>query len=148
MENGAAVPLPSAPWPGNVRTMSDSKRSSDPTQRFRELLNEWERGFDSLANRFMGTDEFSRTMNQFQNMQLGAQKAFAEVMAKQLAALNLPSREDVLRVGEAVHALENRLARLETRLGEIGDSMGAPPPRPRAGPPRTRRPPDSGSRQP
>ena len=121
--------------------MSDDKRSSDPTQRFRELLTEWERGFDALANRFMGTDEFSRTMNQFQNVQLGAQKAFAEAMAKQLAALNLPSREDVLRVGEAVQALETRLARLESRLGEIGESVGAQP-KPRPGPPRTRRPPE------
>lgn len=123
--------------------MSDDKRSTDPTQRFREMLTEWERGFDALANRFMGTDEFSRTMNQFQNVQLGAQKAFAEAMAKQLAALNLPSREDVLRVGEAVQALETRLARLESRLGEIGESVGAKP-QPRPGPPRTRRPPESG----
>lgn len=128
--------------------MSDGKPSSDPTQRFRELITEWERGFDALANKFMGSDEFSRTMNQFQSLQLGAQKAFAEAMAKQLATLNLPSREDVLRLGEAVHEVDRRLARLESSLADIAGAVGAAPPRERPGPKRTRRPPGDAARQP
>ena len=124
--------------------MSDKPTSNDPMERFRELVTEWERGFDALANRFMGTDEFSRTMNQFQNMQLSMQKAFSEVMAKNLAALNVPSREDVLRVGQAVHEVDMRLARMEQRLDEVSRAVGvnAPPP-PRTRPPRTRRPPSA-----
>jgi BMFP domain-containing protein YqiC len=122
-------------------TVAQGNRSSDPTQRFRELITEWERGFDALANKFMGSDEFSRAMNQFQNLQLGAQKAFADTMARQLAALNLPSREDVLRVGEAVHELDRRVARLEARLDEIAEATGAVRAAERPGPRRTRRPP-------
>ena len=122
--------------------MSEKATSNDPLVRFRELVTEWERGFDALANRFMGTDEFSRTMNQFQNMQLSMQKAFLELMAKNLAALNLPSREDVLRVGEAVHEVDMRLARIEQRLDEVARAVGvASPPPPRKRPARTRRPP-------
>jgi hypothetical protein len=114
-------------------------------ERFRELVTEWERGFDALANRFMGTDEFSRAMNQLQNMQLGMQKAFTEAMAKHLASLNLPSRDDVLRVGQAVHEVDMRLARLEQKLDEVARAAGVPPPAPpRQGPPRTRRPPGAG----
>ena len=123
--------------------MSERSKSNDPAERFRELVTEWERGFDALANRFMGTDEFSRTMNQFQNIQLGLQKAFAEAMAKQLAALNLPSREDVLRVGECVHELEMRLSKMELRLEEIARQVGAAEAPRRKGPPRTKRPPAS-----
>lgn len=122
--------------------MTDSAQSNDPLERFRALVTEWERGLDSLANRVMGTDEFSRAMNQFQSMQLGMQKAFAEVMARNLAHLNLPSREDVLRVGQAVHEVDMRLARMEQRLEEVARAAGVESAASRRpGPPRTRRPP-------
>jgi hypothetical protein len=120
--------------------VSERPRPADPGERFRELVTEWERSFDALANRFMGTDEFSRALNQLQNLQLSMQKAFSEVMGKQLAAMNLPSRDDIVRVGEAVHELENRLARVEQRLDEIASATGVTPVR-RPGPPRTKRPP-------
>ncbi|MFU8815460.1 MAG: poly(R)-hydroxyalkanoic acid synthase subunit PhaE [Pseudomonadales bacterium] len=123
--------------------MSEQSKSADSAERFREFVTEWERGFDALANRFMGTDEFSRAMNQFQNMQLTLQKGFAEVMAKQLAAVNLPSREDVLRVGEAVHELDMRVARMERKLEEIALAVGVEPERRKQGPPRTKRPPSA-----
>lgn len=125
--------------------MSDRQSSNDPMERFRELVTEWERGFDALANRFMGTDEFSRAMNQFQNMQLTMQKAFAEAMAKNLAQLNVPSRDDVLRIGEAVHEVDMRLARMEQRLDELATASGVATQRPRKGPPRTKRPPKAGA---
>lgn len=121
-----------------------SERSSaDPMERFRELVTEWERGFDALANRFMGTDEFSRTMNQFQNLQLSLQKAFAENMARHLANVNLPSRDDVLRLGQAVHEVDMRLARMEQRLDEVAGAVGVNESRPRKGPPRTKQPPSA-----
>ncbi len=121
--------------------MSQQSRSSDPMEKFRELVTEWERGFDALANRVMGTDEFSRTMNQFQNLQLTMQKAFAEAMGKHLANLNLPSRDDVLRVGEAVHEVDMRLARMELKLDELARAAGVEPSKPKKGPPRTKQPP-------
>ena len=114
-------------------------------ERFRELVTEWERGFDALANRFMGTDEFSRAMNQFQNLQLTMQKAFAEAMGKNLAQLNLPSRDDVLRIGEAVHEVDMRLARMEQQLEELATTWGVGSQRTRKGPPRTKRPPSAGA---
>lgn len=123
--------------------MSDRQPPNDPMERFRELVTEWERGFDALANRFMGTDEFSRTMNQFQNAQLSMQKTFADAMARSLANVNLPSRDDVLRLGETVHEMDMRLARMEQRLEELAQAAGVAAPRPRKGPPRTRKPPSA-----
>ncbi len=110
----------------------------DPADAFRKLVTEWERGFDKLANRFMGTDEFSRSMNQMQSMQMSMQKAFNERMANQLSAFNLPSRDDVLRLGENVRAVEDRVARIEEMLITLtGAGSGAKP----KGPPRTKLPP-------
>ena len=70
----------------------------DPAEAFRNLITEWERGFDAMANRIMGTDEFSRSMNQLQDIQLSMQKRFNEAMAQQLSTLNIPSRDDILRL--------------------------------------------------
>jgi hypothetical protein len=119
-----------------------TQKEPDPVATFRNLITEWERGFDSLANRLMGTEEFSRSMNQFQNMQMGMQKAFNEAMASQLSAFNLPSRDDVLRIGENLRALDQRVARVEELLINIasGGKTGAKKARKsKKGPPRTRK---------
>lgn len=121
--------------------MSERPQTTDPMEKFRELVTEWERGFDTLANRIMGTDEFSKTMNQLQSLQLTMQKAFAEAMAKHLANVNLPSRDDVLRVGQAVHDVDMRLARMELKLEEVARAAGVESSKPKKGPPRTRQPP-------
>ena len=121
-----------------------TEKEPDPVANFRNLITEWERGFDSLANRLMGTEEFSRSMNQFQNMQMSMQKAFNDAMASQLSAFNMPSRDDVLRIGENLRALEQRLARVEELLinSLAGEKSGAKKARKnKKGPPRTRKPP-------
>ncbi len=115
-----------------------TQNKTDPADAFRNLVTEWERGFDKLANRFMGTDEFSRSMNQMQSMQLSMQKAFSESMANQLSAFNLPSRDDVLRLGESVRAVEARVAHIEEMLVTLTGAGSATKSK---GPPRTKRPP-------
>jgi hypothetical protein len=123
---------------------SKSKKAPDPAETFRNLVTEWERGFDAMANKFMGTEEFSRSMNQLQDLQLSMQKRFNEAMAEQLSHFNIPSRDDILRLGEAVHALDKRVARVEAMLAKQakkkkkkGDSPAA------GGPPRTKQPPSA-----
>ena len=93
-------------------------KQTDPTEAFRNLVSEWERGFDSMANKIMGTDEFSQSMNQFQNVQLAMQKRFNEAMAQHLLNLNMPSRDDILRLGESIRSVEKRLASIETTLAK------------------------------
>ena len=125
------------------------KKQPDPAESFRNLVNEWERGFDAMANRFMGTEEFSRSMNQLQDLQLSMQKRFNEAMAEQLSHFNIPSRDDILQLGEAIHALDKRVARVESLLakkakkknkkkdGKKGDAPAS------SGPPRTKQPPSA-----
>ena len=108
----------------------------DPGAAFREWITQWERSFDSLANQFMGTEGFSQAMNEFQKNQLNAQRMFAETMAQVLTNLNMPTREDVLRLGEAVQGLDRRLERIEEALR---DPVTQPSPAKR--PPRTKQPP-------
>ena len=133
------------------------KRPPDPAENFRNLVNEWERGFDAMANRFMGTEEFSKSMNQLQDLQLTMQKRFNEAMAEQLSHFNIPSRDDILQLGEAVHALDKRVARIESLLAKQASkdakksakknkkkkSAGAEASTARTGPPRTKQAPSA-----
>lgn len=119
-------------------------KQPDPTEAFRKLVSDWERGFDSMANKIMGTDEFSQSMNQFQNLQLAMQKRFNEAMAQHLLNLNMPSRDDILRLGESIRSVEKRLASIEATLAKKKkkSDQGI-----RQKPPRTKLPPSMQSEQ-
>lgn len=115
--------------------MADGKPTNPPT--FGEMITQWERNFDAFANQVMGTEEFSRFMNQFQNWQLEMQRTFSEAMTRHLTAANIPTRDDVIDVADRVAALDARLARIEAALGiPQGASDDVAP-----SPPRTRKPP-------
>ena len=114
---------------------------TDPADAFRELLTQWERGFDSLANRVMGTEGFSRSMNQVQDAQLGVQKAFREFMTQNLTMVNMPTRDDLVRLAESVQDLDRRMARIEDLLQAMAPADSQT--KPRSGPPRTRKPPSA-----
>ncbi len=119
------------------------KAAGDLGESFRELVTTWEREFNAFANQVMGTETFSRTMNQAQKSQLGLQQMFSDHMGRQLMALNLPTRSDVVNMAETLQDVVRRLERIEARLeqnqmGQQGAESGARP-----SPPRTRRPPDA-----
>ena len=111
----------------------------DLAARFRDLVTQWERNVNSLANQAMGTESFSRLMQEGQRLQLAVQQATSEAMGRRLAAMNMPTREDIIRVAEKLGEVERRLARIEARLE--GDSAPAPTEATRVGRPRTRQPP-------
>ncbi|MBO6659010.1 MAG: hypothetical protein JJ934_19110 [Pseudomonadales bacterium] len=108
-------------------------------QDFSELVTTWERQFNEFSNQVMGTDEFSRSINQWQKAQLEFQKNFSEAMAKQLANFNMPSRDDVITVSEQLREMDARLTRIEKMLSKASASPegGAK----KVGPKRTRKPP-------
>ncbi len=118
------------------------QRPFDLAEFFREFTTQWERDFDSLANRVMGTEDFSRSMNQLQRTQMAFQRSFHEFMGQQLTKFNVASRDDVVRLGETVHAMDARLGRLEMLLERMANKAGSVAPNaPVPGPPRTKRPP-------
>lgn len=120
--------------------MADDKRA-DPSAVFQEWVTQWERAFDKFSNDVMGTDEFSRSLNQMQNLQLEMQRAFGEQMARQLAAFNMPSRDDVMDLAETVREIDRRLARMETMLRTMKPAGDNEMVERRPSPPRTKQPP-------
>ncbi|MDA1075232.1 MAG: hypothetical protein O3A63_10795 [Proteobacteria bacterium] len=105
-------------------------------QSFSEMVTQWERNFESFANQVMGTEAYSQAMNNMQKTQLGFQRMFAQTMTTQLAAMNIPSREDVLQLTELVRQMDRRMERIEEKLGVSGSANHE-----RKRPPRTKQPP-------
>jgi hypothetical protein len=92
----------------------------DPGAIFNEWVTQWERNFDAFANKVMGTEGFSQAMNETQKAQLKMQGMFTQFMTEQLANMNMPTRDDVLRLGEAITAVDRRLERIEEKLALDG----------------------------
>ncbi len=111
----------------------------DPAAMFRDFVTNWERNINSVANQVMGTESFSRLMQEAQRMQLVLQQATSEAMGRRLAALNMPTREDIIRLAEKLTDVDRRLARIEASLD--GDATVVVDDAPRAAKPRTRQPP-------
>lgn len=111
----------------------------DPAALFSQAVSDWERTTNALANRLMGSGEFSRGVNNATNLSLVLQQHLQENMARFLSTANLPSRQDVTELGEAVRAVDARLERIEALLAGLGGQAAEAPARPR--PPRTRKPP-------
>jgi SMC interacting uncharacterized protein involved in chromosome segregation len=104
----------------------------DPAGLWREMLGQWERGLNGLANQASAAPEFTSAMHQVTAMSLKMQEATADMMEKSLKALNLPSRGDLMAVHERLGRIEAALERLAPAPAEAGSA--APPPRTRKAP--------------
>ena len=124
--------------------MSAPSRAADPIEAWRQWLTESERQWNAFLNQLMGTEEFSAGMARMMEVSLRGQKEAADLMGRWLESLNLPSRGDILALGDRLSALEARLLTLAERIpvppsADDGAANLAPAPaQPR--PPRTRRP--------
>lgn len=123
--------------------MANSK-DFDPLAVWRDMLAQWETSVNALANQTMATDEYSSTMHGAMGLTLRMQETIKQFMTAYLAATNLPSRAEVLALGERLGDVEAQLARMNALLQRIADAQGngapaATPARPR--PPRTKSPP-------
>jgi poly(hydroxyalkanoate) synthase III subunit E len=124
-------------------TMAE-RSTTDPAAIWRELVSQWEKGVNEIANKAMGSAEFSRVMNQATSGSLGLQQSLGDLIGKYLTALNLPSRAEMVSIGERLTAIEatlNRIAvsveRLDPNAPADAAERGARPPRTKRAPRRT-----------
>ena len=115
--------------------------TSDPLAPWRDLVNQWEKGMNSLANATMGSEQFSGGVNTAMNLSLRMQQKLGEVMATYLTTLNLPSKADITAVSERLAAIEARLDQIASLAETAVRGMTPPPDRVRVTPPRTKKPP-------
>lgn len=119
---------------------------TDPLAMWREWLSQSERQWNAFFNESMSTPQYSQSVGRFMELYVAAQRQLGETMGRHLAALNVPTRADVMGLGERLAGLETRLARIEAALarlasdGAAGGAAGSGTV-PAERPPRTKRPP-------
>ena len=123
--------------------MAQSPSPFDPMAIWRDLVSQWEKGTNEFANQAMASDPFKQGMHGGMNASLQAQKAVGELIARFLTVLKLPTRDDILSLGEQLQRIDDHLGRI-ARLLDAGGGKAAPHATAAAGaakPRRTRQPP-------
>lgn len=121
--------------------MAEPPSVFDPFGVLRELRSRLEGGLKQLADSSVRSEGIVAGMNRALNNSLWAEKQARELQLKVLAAMNLPSRTELLSLGEKVQAVEDRVIALSVQLSRLegGAAPGrAVPSLP--SPPRTRKP--------
>ena len=118
----------------------------DPLALWRDMLGQWEKSVNTLANQTMASEDYSRSMNGALSLSIKMQESMRDAMTAYLAQMNVPSRTDVARLDERLGAVELKLDRLIALVERSGGAGGATRPADAARPPRpprTKRPPPS-----
>ncbi len=128
--------------------MAEKQQAMDPLAMWREWVAQSERQWNAFLNQAMATDEFSKAMGRFMDFYLNLQKGMNETMGRYLQLVNMPSRQEVLGLGERLSAIEERLGRIEGMLArgaeaEVSDPENGVSPVNR--PARTKQPPSRGN---
>lgn len=109
----------------------------DPLNLWRDALGQWENRTNQVANQEMKSEDFARATNALLGMSLGLQQALGKANTALLKELNLPSRGELLELGERLQRIEDQLGQIARLLGAQGAAASQGP---AAMPPRTRRP--------
>ena len=125
-----------------------TKETSTPdySEAWRQWASQSERQWNEFFNQMMSTEEFSQGLGRNLDVFLHFQKTMNEAMGSFFTAMNVPTRTDVLALGDRLLAIEDRLATIEAQLtAALTNAQAAPAPTNQARPRRTRKPPETKS---
>jgi hypothetical protein len=123
--------------------MADQKNSkSEGFASWRDWVAQSETQVNKLLNDVMGTEGYTRVLSGLTKVFVSMQKNTGEALERYFTALSLPTRSDVVELGQRLSLIESRLAAMEAILGRVagggasagGSSTTAPRP------PRTKKP--------
>ena len=102
-----------------------------------KAIGDLESKVDTITTTLLATDEFARVANSANSLSVRLKKGMADQMGRRMALLNVPSRDDIIALGERLMAMDERLVRIEKALSRLvpPDPISIP-----AGPPRTKKP--------
>ena len=95
------------------------RQTPDPQDLFamwRQLYDANEKVWGHASNEFMDSPAFAQWQGRMLETFLGFQKALKESATAQLQAANIPTRDDIARLGELILALEEKVDQLADRL--------------------------------
>ena len=102
-------------------------RATDPFETWRQLYDANERAWTTALGEAMGSPEFADSSGKMLETMLAAQKSVRDNMRTYLESMNVPTREDIARLGELVVGLEEKIDQVVDRLDEIEEAVRAVP---------------------
>jgi polyhydroxyalkanoic acid synthase PhaR subunit len=97
----------------------EAGRATDPFELWRQMYETNERAWTSALEQAMSSPEFSESSGKLLETMLAAQKSVRDNMRTYLETMNVPTREDIARLGELVIGLEEKIDQLADRLDAI-----------------------------
>ncbi len=102
-------------------------RATDPYEVWRQLYETNERAWSAALEQAMGGPEFGESSGKLLETLLAAQKSSRDNMRVYLETMNVPTREDIARLGELVIGLEEKIDQLADRFDSIEGALRARP---------------------
>ena len=98
--------------------------AADTMELWRNWLTETERQWNSFFSEVMGRDSFGRVAGSYMEFYSVIQRALNQGMERYLNTFNLPTRSDIVELGERLHNIEERLSSLEANLNNLATAAG------------------------
>ena len=102
-----------------------ASRPVDPFELWRQIYETNERARNSVLERTVNNPAFAESSGKILETFLAAQKTVRDNMRSYLEQINLPTREDIARLGELIVALEEKVDQLDDRLASIEATLHA-----------------------
>ena len=99
------------------------RRPPDPFELWRQIYETNERAWNTVLERTVNNPAFAESSGKLLETFLAAQKTVRDNMRFYLEQINLPTREDVARLGELIVALEEKVDQLDDRLAGIDATL-------------------------
>jgi polyhydroxyalkanoic acid synthase PhaR subunit len=97
----------------------EPSRGTDPFEIWRQMYDANERAWTAALEQTMGSREFGESSGKLRETLLAAQKSVRDNMRTYLETMNVPTREDIARLGELVVGLEEKVDQVIDRLDTI-----------------------------
>lgn len=105
----------------------EQTRADDPFETWRQLYDANERAWTEALEQTMSSPEYEESSGKMLETMLAAQKSVRDNMRTYLETMNVPTREDIARLGELVVGLEEKIDQVVDRLDTIEDAIRAVP---------------------
>ncbi|GAC1330151.1 MAG: hypothetical protein NVSMB2_28900 [Chloroflexota bacterium] len=110
--------------PKNQSSLSPSaSRPTDPFELWRQIYETNERAWNAVLEQTVNTPAFAESSGKILETFLSAQKTVRDNMRAYLEQINLPTREDIARLGELIVSLEEKVDQLDDRLANLERSV-------------------------
>jgi len=106
----------------------NDREDLNPLRIWREWVVKSEKMWSEGLTEIMGDKRFAKGFGRYAQEALHTHRMFSEAMAQYLSNLNIPSRADILDLGDRLSEIEDTLAAIQVELREHRATLAAAAP--------------------